>query len=454
MMKKSMTKRAAYVLFFAIVLLSLIHALTVRKAYSLSQQTCVLLAEYLSQKITAEIQRPIQISRSMAMSTDEFSSFLASAQNPENDSEIQAYLSRIKKEFSLAEVSFVSEKTHTFYYANGEKSTDVQENDLGAWYIALKGGAKGILSVYRTDEDAKDSTLRFSARIEQNGEFLGVVMTSIYVRDLLALFALLEKQYNVKINLSNSTGLVMLDTNFVDIDTASVAWLLPKNNADDSFRYIRTGVTSYAVSGRAGVGDWYFVMRGSEPFSPSQLFYLCAIFVFGAGLTVLYALRKQSHFADYRPKITANSSQTDPLTLLPNRNFFKDTFGERGVFNTTRYQSLAVFDIDFFKEANDTLNGNDVLVAVVKEMLYLLANRGMVLRWGGDEFLVLFEMPIDNAYALCRQFVRNIKDAGLVTVSVGLTEVRISDKIKKNYYRAACLCYNVKELGGNGVKRG
>ena len=91
-MKKSMTKRAAYVLFFAIVLLSLIHALTVRKAYSLSQQTCVLLAEYLSQKITAEIQRPIQISRSMAMSTDEFSSFLASAQNPENDSEIQAYL--------------------------------------------------------------------------------------------------------------------------------------------------------------------------------------------------------------------------------------------------------------------------------------------------------------------------------------------------------------------------
>ena len=76
-----------------------------------------------------------------------------------------------------------------------------------------------------------------------------------------------------------------------------------------------------------------------------------------------------------------------------------------------------------------------------------------MLRCGGDEFLMLLELPMESAFKLCRQFCREVEGDGLVTVSVGLVEVRLSDTIKKNYYRAAQCCYIVKEMGGNGVKK-
>jgi hypothetical protein len=41
-----------------------------------------------------------------------------------------------------------------------------------------------------------------------------------------------------------------------------------------------------------------------------------------------------------------------------------------------------------------------------------------------------------------------------MTVSVGLTQISIFDTVRKNYYRAVQYCYLVKEMGGNGVKRG
>ena len=114
---------------------------------------------------------------------------------------------------------------------------------------------------------------------------------------------------------------------------------------------------------------------------------------------------------------------------------------------------MAVFDIDYFKEANDNLNGNEALLSVVNTMSKLLENDGVILRWGGDEFVVLFEMGIEKAYKICQTFCKEIESGKLITVSVGLTAINLFDSIKTNYHRAARYCYQVKELGGNGVKK-
>ena len=60
---------------------------------------------------------------------------------------------------------------------------------------------------------------------------------------------------------------------------------------------------------------------------------------------------------------------------------------------------------------------------------------------------------MEEAFEVCRTFCHEVEADGRVTISIGLTEVRLSDTIKKNYYRAAQGCYLVKEMGGNGVKR-
>ena len=142
----------------------------------------------------------------------------------------------------------------------------------------------------------------------------------------------------------------------------------------------------------------------------------------------------------------------DKLTGVKNRNYFKDMFGENGVFNTTRYKTLAVFDIDYFKEANDTMDGDDILKSVVEMCKHAMGENGEIYRWGGDEFVVLMEWSPDFAVEICREFVKAVAADGRVTISVGIAEIQMSQTIKKNYYRAVQACYIVKEMGGNSVK--
>jgi diguanylate cyclase (GGDEF)-like protein len=200
--------------------------------------------------------------------------------------------------------------------------------------------------------------------------------------------------------------------------------------------------------------DWYLVVQNSVPEYRTVFFNG----VFGAGVFLAFVIIFLSaYFLLWKGEKNQNShvsqvSVTDPLTGLYNRNYFKDVYGERGVFNTTRYKSIAVFDIDFFKEANDNLDGDAILLHVT-EVARRIFEHDEIFRWGGDEFTVLITQNLTQAYDLCYAFAKELEKEGLVTVSVGVTDVRLSDMIKKNYYRAAQACYLVKEMGGNGVKR-
>ena len=86
-------------------------------------------------------------------------------------------------------------------------------------------------------------------------------------------------------------------------------------------------------------------------------------------------------------------------------------------------------------------------------MICLYFAHSPVYRTGGDEFVVLFEMGIEKAYKICKEFCKQIEEGKMITVSVGLTAINLFDNIKTNYHRAARYCYQVKEIGGNGVKK-
>ena len=128
-------------------------------------------------------------------------------------------------------------------------------------------------------------------------------------------------------------------------------------------------------------------------------------------------------------------------------------YGEHGIFNTTRYKSLAVIDIDYFKEQNDHLNGDLILVELVKMIKSSFGSESEIFRWGGDEFTILMTESLNDAYDICRNLCKAVEEKLKITLSIGVTEVQLSDTIKKNYYRAAQGCFFVKELGGNSVKR-
>jgi diguanylate cyclase (GGDEF)-like protein len=114
-------------------------------------------------------------------------------------------------------------------------------------------------------------------------------------------------------------------------------------------------------------------------------------------------------------------SYIDGLTGVANRRRFDEALDE--ACETVRQSgaplSLALIDLDHFKELNDTsghLNGDDALRAVAG----LLAKRaessgGIVARFGGEEFAWLLPgVPLDVARQEAEAFRLSVRDAGIL----------------------------------------
>lgn len=121
----------------------------------------------------------------------------------------------------------------------------------------------------------------------------------------------------------------------------------------------------------------------------------------GAGLLML--LYRRVRHANRRLE-EANSqlefnSVRDPLTGLYNRRFFLDlmkrrtipTEGPRREGALENQDGLMILDIDHFKHINDSwghATGDAVLVEVAQRLRATVRESDMVLRWGGEEFLI------------------------------------------------------------------
>jgi diguanylate cyclase (GGDEF)-like protein len=93
---------------------------------------------------------------------------------------------------------------------------------------------------------------------------------------------------------------------------------------------------------------------------------------------------------------------TDPLTGCHNRRFF-DEIQRREVQRHLRYSaplSVMFVDVNHFKQLNDTLGhdtGDEVLKAIGKLLRRHVRESDYVIRWGGDEFLLLLTCSVTEA---------------------------------------------------------
>ncbi|AVQ98269.1 hypothetical protein OBCHQ24_04235 [Oceanobacillus iheyensis] len=90
----------------------------------------------------------------------------------------------------------------------------------------------------------------------------------------------------------------------------------------------------------------------------------------------------------------------DPLTDLPNRRHFdaRLEYALDNLVHRQRHFALLMLDIDHFKEINDKL-GHDAGDTVIKDfatkLSHCVSTAGTVARYGGDEFIILLELPAD-----------------------------------------------------------
>lgn len=103
----------------------------------------------------------------------------------------------------------------------------------------------------------------------------------------------------------------------------------------------------------------------------------------------------------------------DPLTGLPNRSLVADRIGMTlGRTNRSGAWTAVIFaDLDGFKQVNDTLGhltGDQVLVEVAQRLLTVVRAEDTCGRWGGDEFVLVMELPHAEAVEAIAARVRTV----------------------------------------------
>ena len=156
----------------------------------------------------------------------------------------------------------------------------------------------------------------------------------------------------------------------------------------------------------------------------------------------------------------------DGLTEIFNKRKFDEEL-EREFERARRHQrplSLVLFDVDHFKNVNDTyghLCGDAVLQQICRRVGAELRTEQLFARVGGEEFAILSpETPLDGAEAMARRLCDGIAGRGFrfdgleirITCSFGVAELSIDMQIPGDLYDITDQAlYRSKQEGRNRV---
>lgn len=206
-------------------------------------------------------------------------------------------------------------------------------------------------------------------------------------------------------------------------------------------------------------------VNGSQPDIFFEITNISAVFTCVALFSYLYSREStaaEDKLMKYNDRLQV-AANTDPLTGLFNRRFTYDwleNIKEEGEITSI---SIAIGDIDFFKNVNDNYGhdaGDEVLKAISKTMKEMSGENALIARWGGEEFLIVYpEMNGDEAYyqlsllhiKIGNMVIRSGDQEIRVTMTFGLTELDFHKDIDRSIKRADDNLYIGKKSGRNQI---
>ncbi|TCS38771.1 GGDEF domain-containing protein [Reinekea marinisedimentorum] len=158
-------------------------------------------------------------------------------------------------------------------------------------------------------------------------------------------------------------------------------------------------------------------------------------------------------------------SETDWLTGMKNRRYFFENV-EKIMSLAQRNSSscaLALFDLDNFKQLNDTYGhcvGDKALVRFAETLRKAIRKHNLQVRWGGEEFLVFFPMAssseaqhaVDRVLELTRNIEIEVNGELIqITASAGVATLSRFEHLSQAIAHADSALYKAKDLGKDQV---
>ena len=179
-------------------------------------------------------------------------------------------------------------------------------------------------------------------------------------------------------------------------------------------------------------------------------------------------VKKRTKELELAQKELINMVNKDPMTGLYNRRYFNEVANSLLKITKREGKNLSVLmlDIDKFKNVNDTyghLVGDMVLKHLALTMMRLTRESDIIVRFGGEEFIVLLPNTDEKgAVAIAKKIRENIAMTELqleenksinVTVSIGVASCYcdVDTDIDQIVHRVDVAMYDAKKSGRNKV---
>jgi len=211
------------------------------------------------------------------------------------------------------------------------------------------------------------------------------------------------------------------------------------------------------VNENSKMGDIFKNIANNVLFDILISFATIAIFIFSLN----YYQGKLDHMA-----------VTDELTGAGNRREFDAQF-RKSVYNYNRNGtpfSIIIFNIDNFKNLNNTMGhitGDLSIKAVAAIARDTMRLSDLLVRWGGDEFIILAQGDIDSAFLAAERLRKQVETGEIftkyngrnadkcdITISCGVSEFKKGDTLDSILARTNAALYKAKFEGRNRIYRG
>ena len=167
------------------------------------------------------------------------------------------------------------------------------------------------------------------------------------------------------------------------------------------------------------------------------------------------AIGKTTDIHDERTRIDAlvQMASHDSLTGLYNHNYARQRIKEKLEKRQGATFALAIFDLDYFKQANDNYGhmfGDKVLIHTADQLRRSIRGEDIPARVGGDEFLIFLEYKDEVETAIRRIFnsLEGTYEDFRISISMGVARTAtVGNNYDELFHAADQALYAVKRAG-------
>lgn len=482
---KSLTVRTRLILALTVILLFGFVS-TNLISYRVSRQTVrtgiienslPLARDNIYSEIQRDLMRPTFVSSLMANDT-----FLKDwVLNGEKDvKQITRYLTEMKEKYGFFTSFFISEKSRHYYHFQGILKKISPEDAHDVWYFNFKKlNVPHDLDVDTNEAHQNRLTIFINHRLEDyEGRFLGVVGVGLdfdVVADLLDYY---REKYNRRVYMVSPDGLIQVHTDKKYILTTNIrhqegigeiADTLLATRSASFYEYDADGHHILLTCRYIDELGWFLLVEQDENEALASLrktlfrnlLFGLFITVCTIGITILTI--------NYFQKRLERLAITDTLTRAFNRNGFEQRFTyAAGLARRKRVQlAIILFDLDHFKSLNDSFGhqfGDKVLIGIADLAHALIRENDSLVRWGGDEFIILLLGDLRHARTVTERLREAIAEHDFyrgeniaeekrkrVSISCGLAGFHPEDDMDSLTARADAALYDAKRKGRDRV---